>query len=207
MARYGRGRDEAWARRSERESGGAERERPAYVRGIERTERPRSAAGPLRRRLERPPGPPHRGRPGRRRREAGYDREAAPPGEGAFPGPRAARHRRPSVPARYAEEYERWGAGRYGPEYGEYGRGYRGAGGARRGRSWVWRRRATVPAREVPEGRRDRERWWHAIGPERREDYDWAFGGLRPARYGWTGETGRDGGPGSRRRGRRRRRR
>ncbi len=52
-----------------------------------------------------------------------------------------------------------------------------------------------VPASEVPRGRP--ERWWYAIGPERREDYDWAYSARRPERYGWTGETGRDGGPGA----------
>lgn len=54
-----------------------------------------------------------------------------------------------------------------------------------------WRRRHVVPARELPGGRGD-ERWWHAIGPERRQDYDWAFRAGRPERYGWTGEVGRD---------------
>jgi hypothetical protein len=33
--------------------------------------------------------------------------------------------------------------------------------------------------------------WWHAIGPEPRADYDWAYEARRPERYGWTGETGR----------------
>lgn len=33
--------------------------------------------------------------------------------------------------------------------------------------------------------------WWHAIGPEPRADYDWAYAARRPERYGWTGETGR----------------
>jgi hypothetical protein len=33
--------------------------------------------------------------------------------------------------------------------------------------------------------------WWHAIGPEPRADYDWAYKADRPERYGWTGETGR----------------
>jgi hypothetical protein len=35
------------------------------------------------------------------------------------------------------------------------------------------------------------EEWWHAIGPEPRADYDWAYEARRPERYGWTGETGR----------------
>lgn len=35
------------------------------------------------------------------------------------------------------------------------------------------------------------DEWWHAIGPEPRADYDWAYEARRPERYGWTGETGR----------------
>lgn len=35
------------------------------------------------------------------------------------------------------------------------------------------------------------DEWWHAIGPEPRADYDWAYESRRPERYGWTGETGR----------------
>lgn len=35
------------------------------------------------------------------------------------------------------------------------------------------------------------EAWWHNIGPEPRADYDWAYGGGPPERYGWPGETGR----------------
>lgn len=161
----------------EREWSGAA-ERPWYTKGIERAERSRPAAGAPRRRW--------------RAEEAWREGDEWPERR------RSSRAVESRHPARewppYEEEYrtygdDYWARGgefwtRYGPEFTA----------RRRFRTRGWNRARYVPASEVPRGRR--ERWWYAIGPERRMDYDWAYSARRPERYGWTGETGRDGGPG-----------
>ncbi|HEX7051949.1 MAG TPA: hypothetical protein VF188_17205 [Longimicrobiales bacterium] len=94
----------------------------------------------------------------------------------------------------------------YDPDWSEYrqeergyGRGFRGR--PRRPPTFPWRRgrpgwrqwgeRPRRGAGRGPGGRPYRERWWGAIGPERREDYDWGYHAREPERYGWTGEVGR----------------
>jgi len=93
------------------------------------------------------------------------------------------RYHRPVYGAEYGPD--RWdGPGRW--EYWEEYRRRRpvppGPGPARRPRGWRRRRQAR--------GWPGPERWWHAVGPERRQDYDWAFNAGPPGRYGWPGETG-----------------
>lgn len=72
-------------------------------------------------------------------------------------------------------------------------------GGQRGGPPW-WDRYDSEYRPPPPHRRRGRRgqvgwpaagRWRHAIGPERREDYDWAYNAGRPEWYGWTGRTGR----------------
>lgn len=87
---------------------------------------------------------------------------------------------------------------------GEEGRMARGEwrsrerrGGRRRDEGWWDRYAGDYGPPPERRGRRGRsgwpsaEQWRHAIGPERREDYDWAYNAGRPERYGWTGRTGR----------------
>ena len=183
-------------------------ERPWYTKGIERAERFRPVAGAPRPRWREGETWRERGERPERRREGRAGR-AAPPGYGvdyvAEPSRRTYGARDWRHPARerpsYGEEHgpygERYEA--YGEEYGAYGDEYWTRYGPeftarRRFRRRGWGRARYVPASEVPRGRR--ERWWYAIGPERRMDYDWAYSARRPELYGWTGETGRDGGPG-----------
>lgn len=176
-------RDRAWRGAGERSWSGAG-DRPWYTKGIERVERPRPAAG-----APRYPGP-------------------------GYAGDFRARYAE-EYPTRYADEFTMRSVDRfhdhYPDEYAapyaeEYAAPYADEYTARRPhRPRRWRRGRPVSASEVPRGRV--ERWWYAIGPERRQDYAWVYGARRPERYGWTGETGRDGGPGSRRRGRRNRER
>lgn len=72
-------------------------------------------------------------------------------------------------------------------------------GERRRGdRRGGWNARPTVPASTLPRGRPAVERWWRAIGPEPRSDYDWAYRSGPPERYGWTGEASGRGGGGRR---------
>ena len=177
-------------------------ERPWYTKGIERAERLRPAAGAPRPRWREEEAAREREEWLERRREgragraapSGYgtdyvpDRTGPSYGGGGWPYP--ARERLP-----YEDEYRP-----YGDEYGAHDREYWTRYGPefttrRRHRPRVRNRERYVPASEVPRGRR--ERWWYAIGPERRMDYDWAYSARRPERYGWTGETGRDGGPGA----------